>query len=465
MLTFKAQFPIVSNITIETFMECCRVWIQNSPHTHLKNTIPTNITEGKFGNDSESATFASHITEIKSTAGVRYEKTDNDGVRWVTDVIGHKSEDQFLVSVQLNADSELPVERLEQGKRPYIIKLLMQQFSGGKDGEIAVTDKPLFLKESDTDLAEKIICAGTGSVLPIVYISRDNSENTIADPHALAKWLSGMAHIIVEPSRKFSAQIMRQVDGENAYGGAIAIYWPDGIGKWLYLPNKWSDQANLQNAIAKKIRYSLLYQRIRRECTWSYLQELVARERLDALRASGSENIDEYIEHFDKEIAAKDEAIQRLEAELVRARYARQLSGPPKNDDDEKSLQINTGENDFYQGEQLGFIIDALRKSSESADDHSRRQQVLNQLIKNNENPGDRDSMLDRLKEILRQYTSMTATVRSDLESMGFSIYEDGKHYKLLLHDDERFPFVLPKTGSDHRGGLNAFSDMKKRLF
>lgn len=463
MLTFKTQFPIHPDAKISDFMDCCRTWIVGSQHTALGDAIPARTRDGKFGDETESISFGHYETNIDACGGVRYERIDQDDIRWVTDVIGHKSETKFLVSIQLHVDSELPVERLEQGKRPYIVKLLLEKLSGGCDGILLVTDKPIFLAEHETSLAEQIICAGTDSVMPVVYISRDSNETTIADPYTLAKWLSGMAHVVVEPSRKFSSAIMRQVFGENAYGGAIAIYWPDGIGKWLYLPSKWKDSNALQAAITRKIRLSLLYQRIHRQCTWSYLQEVTSRQKLDALRESGSGDINEYIECFDREIAAKNEEIQRLESELVRSRYKKDARDFKQEND--RAIRIETVEDDFYQGEQLGLITEALKKSAESSEPYSRRQQVLDNLIERNENPGDREDILERLKEILRQYTSLTASIRSELEEIGFVIYEDGKHYKLLFRDDERYPFILPKTGSDWRGGLNAFSDLKKRLF
>ncbi|MFZ5635344.1 MAG: hypothetical protein ACOY82_02025 [Pseudomonadota bacterium] len=449
------------------FMNCCRTWIIKSPHTALSNTIPEFINEGKFGNDREFASFGLYESTSTSTGGVRYEKIDEDDVRWVTDVLGNKSDKGFWVSIQLSVDSELPVERLEQGKRPYIVKLLMQNFAHGHDGILPVTDSPILLSESDTDLAERIICADTGGVMPVVYASRNKKEDLSIDPHLLSKWISGMAHVIVEPSRKFSTKIMRQVFGENVYGGAVAIYWPDGIGKWTYLPSQWSNPTSLQSAISKKIRMSLLYQRIRRECTWSYLQEMISRQKLESLRASGSDNIDDYIKHFDTEIAAKDEEIQRLETELTRARYSVVISrasrGTPQNGNSVISLE--TSESDFYQGEQLGFIAEALKNAKDSSEPHSRRSHVFESIINNNENPGDRDEILDRLKSTLRQYTSLTSSIRAELEDLGFYIHDEGKHYKLLFNNDSRYPFVLPKTGSDWRGGMNAFSDLKKKIF
>lgn len=464
MITFKTQFPIASTTHVSDFLDCCRIWITKSPHTTLSDEIPEGAKDGTFGNEHESVSFGLYEDEKSSTAGVRYEKTDVDEVRWTTNVIGHKTGSSFWVSVQLSVDSELPVERLEQGKRPYIVKLMMKNFSGGYDGSLPVTDSPVFLADTDEKIAEEVICADTGGIMPVVYASRNQAEQLIIDPNQLAKWLSGMAHVVIEPSRRFSSLITRQVYGENVYGGAVAIYWPDGIGKWTYLPSKWKSSSALQAAITKKIRMSLLYQRLRRECTWSYLQEMMSRQKLESLRASGSQDIDEYIAQFDREISAKEEEIRRLESELVRARYSkrdmRASNGPGKN-----SINLETSEADLYQGEQLGLIVDALKAASGASEPHSRKRDVLDALVEENENPGEREEILERLKEALRQYTSMTTTIRSELESIGFVIHEDGKHYKLLFQDDPRYPFVLPKTGSDWRGGLNAFSDLRKKLF
>jgi hypothetical protein len=48
---------------------------------------------------------------------------------------------------------------------------------------------------------------------------------------------------------------------------------------------------------------------------------------------------------------------------------------------------------------------------------------------------------------------------------MGFAISDEGKHYKLVFQGDDRYSFSLAKSGSDHRGGLNAASDISRLLF
>lgn len=69
------------------------------------------------------------------------------------------------------------------------------------------------------------------------------------------------------------------------------------------------------------------------------------------------------------------------------------------------------------------------------------------------------------MKDILRGYQSMSNRTRKSLEDMGFSIEDDGKHHKLTYRGDDRYTYSLSKSSSDHRAGLNAASDIGKRLF
>jgi hypothetical protein len=132
-----------------------------------------------------------------------------------------------------------------------------------------------------------------------------------------------MAHVVVEPSRAFSFSLRTKVDDLNAYGGAIGIYWPDGIDRSLYLPlGRLADPKNLQQAVAKKIRFALLSQRFKDQTSWGSLLESKAKERIQRLKDEGSSNVDDYIAAFDEELQAKDDKISALEQEIVRLRYS-----------------------------------------------------------------------------------------------------------------------------------------------
>ncbi|KFL36718.1 hypothetical protein N788_03665 [Arenimonas donghaensis DSM 18148 = HO3-R19] len=69
------------------------------------------------------------------------------------------------------------------------------------------------------------------------------------------------------------------------------------------------------------------------------------------------------------------------------------------------------------------------------------------------------------VKAILKDYRTMDARIRGELIRLGFSLSEDGKHFKIVYHGDPRYMFVLPKTSSDYRAGRNAASDITGILF
>lgn len=464
MLTFKTQFPLRSDVEMENFMGCCKDWIAGSPHSLLSRAITSSQEYGRFEVDGEAAEFLHVNADGKEVGGVRYEKTDAEGVHWSTDVVACRSEQRFSVSVQLSVDSDIPVENLGKGRRPYIVKLLMERFGGGMDGPLPVHDLPIDLTEDQQELAADLICARTASLMPVVYVSRRGDGTLAVNAAQLATWVSAMAHVVVEPSRAFSTELSREVYGENPYGGALAIFWPDGVGRWLYLPERWESEVALQGAIARKIRTSLLFQRTQRECTWAFLVDAIARQKFEAIRQSGAGKLEDYIAHFDKEVAENREEIRRLESELNRVRFTRSYTDVAESSST-ITVDVATTERDLYQGEHLSVILEALGRASESAEENSRRRHILDALIASNKHEGEREIILAKLKDVLSQYESMTPGVRKELETLGFEVRDDGKHYKLIFRKDERFPFVLSRTSSDWRAGKNAVADLRKKLF
>ena len=467
MLTFKTQFPVNPSKSIDDLIEAGRVWLAGSPHSKLAPVMASAsaIGDGWYASSGSETVVFAKPEGMEAICGISFENTDENAIRWMTEIVGSKRDGEFWVSIQLSVDSELPTERIEHGRRPHILKTIMREIGGGQDGKIPVSDRPIFLREDQLNLASDLICAKAGCVMPVVYVSASGNDRPHIDASQLAQWLSGMAHVVVEPSRRFSYDLMRLVDGENAYGGAVAIYWPDGIGKWIFLPKgEYADPKQMQIGVCKKVRMSLLAQRTKRECTWSYVQEVKTRRKIQELRDNGSSQVDEWVETFDREMQIKNDEIQRLENEISRIKYSAQNEGFARVED-RRGLVLQGTERDLFQGERLSVVMDALGKELATCEPFSRRKSIVEDLISSNDQEGQLEPILSELKELLRQYSSMTAVARSTFERLGFQILEDGKHYKLIFRGDKRFPFTLPKTGSDHRGGLNAFSDMKKKLF
>ncbi|MFQ2771538.1 hypothetical protein ACK3Y4_12475 [Aeromonas caviae] len=118
MLTFKTQFPISNEKSTHDVIEAGRVWLAKSPHSTLADLMKNRLEiDNELTLESTNESIIFNILKNDYDLGAfRHENLDLNGVRWVTEVVSYKEQDNFWISVQLSVDSELPVERVDQGK-------------------------------------------------------------------------------------------------------------------------------------------------------------------------------------------------------------------------------------------------------------------------------------------------------------------------------------------------------------
>lgn len=311
-------------------------------------------------------------------------------------------------------------------------------------------------------LATRLVNCDADNYLPIVYISRSFNNGIEINPFFLAKSLGGLAHIILEPSREFSRRLQISTEGRNVYGGHVGIYWPDGV-RHLYSRGNLEHDSQFRKRIVSDLRSAILHRRPLRRCAWSTIEAQVARFAIQNLRSSGSNELTDYIVAFDVEMKAKAEQIAQADQEILQLREQLRRTASQRVEPAQSVLMTN--EQELVDGEFNTILAEALDDSISRVPVKSRRAHVLTAFryhIVNNNKLQERRKLL---KESLRNYRTMTKPIQSALEELGFSISDDGKHYKLIYLGDPRYTFPLPKTGSDHRGGLNAASDIGKNVF
>lgn len=273
-----------------------------------------------------------------------------------------------------------------------------------------------------------------------------------------------MAHIVVEPNRDFSFDLKRETNAKNVYLGAVGIYWPDGGITKLFPGGKFRNAHELATEVSKLIRNSLVTQRTIKECSWAHLRELVSRARINDLKKKGSTELQEYVDAFDDEIAAKDEQLRDAEAKLAKLRA--ELGHMHRLESNNGYSLLQDGEEqDLYAGERKDLIIELLGSALDQAQPNTRRKDILQDLLHSNESAGIRSDFLDRIKDTFRHYKSMEKKIKSSIESMGFELLNDGKHYKLKFKSDSRYTVSVAKTSSDHRSGLNLVSQIRNDFF
>lgn len=394
---------------------------------------------------------------------MRYKKGD-DNLKWITEISFTKERNDFWVSVKASQESASAASSTQEIKKPIIAIRLLSRFGGGLDGDLPINPEPIYLKDCETGhkLAKALINGDSVNRLPVVYISASYTGHRVI-PDRLARKLSGMAHVIVEPSREFSIKIRNSVHSRNVYGGAVGIYWPGGSGVSLFRRGS-SEIKTFENDIYEKICSALLTLSPARKCSWDEVGHIKNRNAIRKLKKDG-DSANDLVSLYECELTEKESIIKELNQEIERlgAKIRHLESRTPV----QGGLILNKGdEDDYFDNEIICIVMNALSDYLEkSTHENSRRAHILKSILENNQIESTNDENIRTVKSALKGYREMSKKIRDALEGLGFSMTSEGKHWKIIYQDDERYSYILPKSGSDYRGGLNAGADITNLVF
>ena len=470
MITFNTIVPLPDTARLDEVANLAREWVAGSPHTALADQLldPAldDRTDWSVSDTDEYAEALQMVGDGYARYGLRYIKDESSGVRWVSDVLYAEDDSGRWVAVTVSCDSESTALRLPMAKKPYILRLLIERVGGGEDGELVVSDKPYGLSGSEIAFAADMLTGNARNSLPIVYLSASANGDPALDPKRLARWLSGVAHVVSEPNREFSYRLAIEVNHQNPYGGAVGIYWPDDARSTRLLPREHGyDPNTISKEIGRLLRDRSVRLRIPRRLTWTHLLENRARREIERLREAGSEDLDQYVANFDNEVKAKEEALEAAEKEIARLKAEVHGLKAKTRSSDGSPLLVWGEETDLYGSENLAIVVDALESALSQAPEGSRRHHVLSALLAANPVEKVAPQYSETIKHLLSQYRTMDSEVSGGLEEMGFEISSSGKHHKLVFRGDRRYQFSMPKTSSDHRGGMNMATEINRKLF
>ncbi|TAM02231.1 MAG: hypothetical protein EPN70_17475 [Paraburkholderia sp.] len=468
MINYSTEFPINEKSSVSEILALACKWIAGSPHTKIKEEELSDLIgshEGsiKVGNESVATGYA-ELPDYE-IGGFRYSRLENGDIEWVTTIVSSQTPSQHLVSIQVSCEALRTASYLPEPRKPYFVKQVLGSIGGGMDGQMPVSDKPIVLNLGEEHIAAKLILGNAGNSLPIVYVSAGFEIAQAVNSEKLARQLSGMAHVIVEPSRIFSIKLKNLTSSRNVYGGTIGVYWPDSTARKSYfISDENNTPGKLRNSIFRDIRLALANRRQKTYCTWLHLRECISKNRLEKLRSSGSTELDDYVKAFDADLSAKQEKVEEAEREIFRltAELRKFNSETPSRDEGIIAYGL---EQDFYTDEIKGFVLEALNGYIGSTVVGSRKRHIIEDLIYHNEAKSEAEEIKREIKSIFKSYVEMDSKIKSALIRLGFDLSEDGKHHKITFHGDGRYTFAVSKTSSDHRAGKNFASDINKRLF
>ncbi|MDF3129253.1 hypothetical protein P0Y35_08605 [Kiritimatiellaeota bacterium B1221] len=471
MIVWSTQIPILPTKTVRDLETLCTKWITGSPHSNWKlEEVPKAVEGGvmlELKHDQKIS--VAHIThDNEEYFGFLHEWRDSENRDWTTEIVSFHNKTSFLVAVHLRCQTAGVGVRIKNPKKPYVVRQIVDELGGDVDGAFQVMDKPRVLAENEIDLAKRIIAGESRHYLPVIYVSSTWNNSPALNPLRLAQWSGGMAHVVVEPSRAFSFNLARKVNRQNPYEGSVAIYWPSGGGTPTKLhPYNFRDESRFASAVADVVRKALAGRRPDPRVTWSYIRELILRDKIESMRSKGAEDLDEYIEAFDEEVKlvkSRAEALENENGQLKRrlANFEHMKSYYQSSED---GVIAEPEEQELFPGEFSDVLVQAIKRYRDSSHPDGRVRDVLTSFIECNKETGKASHIENEIREILDSCDEMTSKERKALENIGFTITEDGKHYKLTFRGDDRYTFSMAKTGSDWRGMKNWVSDTTKRLF
>lgn len=489
MLLFSTVLEINHKMTRETFMELVVEWNRNMPYP--ENVIPGLAWNGekslKIGNDD--LWLAAEEYGKASTVAVRYEKREKDGVIWDTDYVMNFR--NMKMAIRLDRSYSEDAMMLNAAfSTPYIISSLIEKGLLKPDGDIPWKREQIYITEDNIQMLADAVLGKKEYRYPVIFVSKTENDEDPVDVRLLAYKLKGVAHVLVQSSKELNMAI-KKACGKIEYLGAIGIYYPQktiGHKRLMYRRVEGEDPF-LMNKVVQEILQYCNEQTVDPLFTWQGVNNALLMDKFmtqsdariaaenakrqleeknnrimetldDETKRIKEEAVKEAREEADELIALVDEEIQSLKSQVAALTKANETlmmenEGLRNKVNSIGYLPLLTfgDEYEFYEGEIKDLILAVLDDSLKSLPDKSRRKDVVKDIIANNEYKHLSETKADEIKRMMKAYDGMPAKLKQDLESYGFEIKEDGKHYKILYYGDGRYTDILSKTPSDWRTG------------
>lgn len=345
------------------------------------------------------------------------------------------------------------------------------------DGNLSVSWKPQFIEDEDIDMLADIINRKVSYKMPVVYVSKKRDDTDPVDVWKLATKLKGIAHVLVEKSNRQDYRLRELCADRNEYHGTIGIYYPSSTQNHKEFFSRRAYYGYNDFLMGKVIKNVMQYNNskiIDPLYTWQGVMNSLLTDRYTSQReekvaalSQASEaralvdTTDEEIKEYQKQIDELTKENKSLSAENQALR-----AGYEAKERDDEPLLYSGEEEEFYEDEIREMILYTLEKVASGLPEHNcRRRDILENVIGNNEYKKTVHQKHEEVKRILKGYTKVTPRMKKDLEKLGFSLTEEGKHYK-MTYGNGRYTTSLAKTPSDgrHSGG-NIASDIANQIF
>ena len=166
------------------------------------------------------------------------------------------------------------------------------------------------------------------------------------------------------------------------------------------------------------------------------------------------EKLQQQINSLRSNLVDKDVTIDKLKKKI--SKLEKKLSDQKEMD----KLNLG-GEQEFFPGEKIDFVLMAISEMLKKLEARCRRYDVLKGILDSN----DYEKLIEKkrkdVEKILRNYDGLSGTMRKDLEKIGLFITENGAHYKIRYYGDSRYHVTMSKTP---RKNCDIINDLKRMM-
>lgn len=473
MLLYSTILDIKNTMIKEAFIRLVIKWNQGSPYKD--NIIPGIQWNGekniRFGDDNLWLEIIEYRN--KNVIAVRYEKITYEGVIWDTDYIMNFNEMRMAIRLDRSYQEQAVVTDADFST-PHFISLLMQEDYIKPDGELKFCRNALLISEENVSILSDIVKRKIRYQLPVVYVSKTVFNKDPLSIDWLCSKLKGVAHVLVQADKQSNTCIREACDGENEYNGAIGVYYPnDVLGHKRCVSKDGNEKRLMEKVVTYVLKFSVL-QKVDKLYTWQGVSNSLLNDRLTAQREErlaaeqardmAENEVDDVYNALDDELKTlqrqveeltRTNEIQTYEIQGLRAKLA-QTDGIP--------IIMQGEEQDIYPGEIKDIVLSVIDDALQQVKTGSRREDILKDILDTNNYEKLSDKRKNEIKKLFKGYTSMSSSIRQRLVELGFTITEDGKHYKVRYKNDNRYMATISKTASDHRTGENSASVICQKM-
>ena len=488
----------------QDFFDLINEW--NDTNTRFEgNRIPDLNWQGEsnFKWGSDKLWLAAEVYEKESTYAVRYQKHQDNGAVWDTDYVMNFRNMKMSVRLERSYTQDA-MPKSKDFSSPYFIKHLIDKEYLKKDNDLPLLREPIVIEDGMVNILGGIITGKTHYNYPVVYVSKNPSNEDPVDVDKLAWKLMGVAHVLVEKDYNQNSAIRTACENLHEYNGNIGIYYPNQTfahSRLNYRQSRGKDPI-LYDSVLREISQYCNSMLVDTKLTWQGVNNVllldrsisqsetiknieVALKNTEAAKQALDDNLTEERKKLAEEaVKAAEEEMNSLleEAAQAEAEFRTKIAELTKENQDLKAenailyhatlkvegvpIIVVGKEKEFYPGEIKDLILLTLEeKVQEIKKEHSRRRDVLQDIIENNNYERISESRYEDLVKGMKGYRTFSDEKQSVMRRLGFDIKRDGPHFKCTYYDDKRYVKGMSCTASDVNTCNSICSEIKDLIY